>query len=92
MTLTDIIEDPRAQVGGLLAGIVGLFNVDFVVSLTDALFASAPQLFSAVSVGLLTLPEVYPPRSIAEWAVIAIGGLFLAYLLFRIRRNFTETL
>ena len=80
MNLTEIAKDPLAQITAGLSGILALLNPDVLLALFDALFASAPQLFSAISVGALTLPQVLPPESTGEWVVVAAGGLFMVYL------------
>jgi len=67
MTIKELAKDPLAQLSAGLSGILALLNPDVLLALFDALFASAPQLFSAISVGALTLPQVLPPESAAEW-------------------------
>ncbi|ELZ50718.1 hypothetical protein EXE48_18145 [Halorubrum sp. ASP1] len=80
MTLKDIAKDPLTQVSAGLGAIAAVLNPEVVWALTDALIASGPQLFSAISVGALTLPQVLPPSSTGEWAVVAAALVFLAYL------------
>lgn len=80
MTLKEIAKDPLAQITAGLSGIVALLNPEVLLALFDALFASAPQLFSAISVGALTLPQVIPPESAGEWVVVVVGALFMLYL------------
>ncbi|WP_241992039.1 hypothetical protein, partial [Halorubrum sp. ASP1] len=80
VTLKDIAKDPLTQVSAGLGAIAAVLNPEVVWALTDALIASGPQLFSAISVGALTLPQVLPPSSTGEWAVVAAALVFLAYL------------
>lgn len=87
MTLKEIAKDPVAQVAAGLSGIVAILNPEVWIAIGEALFASAPQLFSAISVGALTLPQVLPPESTGEWAVVVVGGMFLVYLVTQIWSN-----
>ena len=80
MTLKEIAKDPLAQVAAGLSGVAAVLNPEVVWALTDALIASGPQLFSAISLGALTLPQVLPPSSPGEWAVVAAALVFMAYL------------
>jgi hypothetical protein len=80
MTLKELAEDPLTQLTAGLSGIIALLNPEVVWALTDALIASGPQLFSVISLSALTLPQVLPPSNAGEWAVVAAGVVFLAYL------------
>lgn len=80
MSIKELAKNPLAQVSAGLGGIAAVLNPEVVWALTDALIASGPQLFSAISVGALTLPQVLPPSSAGEWAVVAAALVFLAYL------------
>ncbi|VTT86108.1 hypothetical protein DM2_2146 [Halorubrum sp. DM2] len=80
MNIKQIAKDPLAQLGAGISGIVALLNPEVLLALFDALLASAPQVFSAISVSALTLPQVLPPTSPVEWAVVAAAALFLGYL------------
>lgn len=87
MNLKELAKDPLAQVTAGAGGLAAVLNPEVVWALTDALIASGPQLFSAISVGALTLPQVIPPSSPAEWAVVAAALVFLAYLGQQILQN-----
>ncbi|WP_281195836.1 hypothetical protein [Halorubrum sp. F4] len=80
MNVKELAKDPLTKLTAGLSGIVALLNPEIVFALTDALIASGPQLFSVISLSALTLPQVLPPSSTGEWAVVAAGVVFLAYL------------
>ncbi|ELZ41863.1 hypothetical protein [Halorubrum tebenquichense] len=80
MNIKQIAKDPLAQLGAGISGIVALLNPEVLLAIFDALLASGPQIFSVVSVSALTLPQVLPPTSPVEWAVVAAAVLFLGYL------------
>lgn len=80
MNLKNIAKDPLAQLGAGFSAIIALLNPEILVAIFDALLASGPQIFSVVSVSALTLPQVLPPSSATDWAVVAAAGLFIAYL------------
>jgi hypothetical protein len=90
MNIKKIAKDPLAQLTAGVSGIFALLNPEVLVAITDALLASGPQLFSVISVGALTLPQVLPPSGPTDWAVIAGATLFLAYLLRQVADNFDD--
>lgn len=69
-------------------GVFGVLNVEFLMALAKALFVSAPQIFTGVSIGFLTLPKFLPPSSTTDWLVLAAAVLFGAYLAYKIWQNF----
>ena len=80
MNFKNIAKDPLAQLTAGISGIFALLNPEVLLALFDALLASGPQIFSVVSVSALTLPQVLPPTSPAEWAVVVAAVLFIGYL------------
>jgi hypothetical protein len=76
MTLRDIVTDPFGQVAGVLGGLWVLFQLPLLEAFGAALWASAAQLFTLVSVGALTLPPHWPPSTATDWLVVLVGGLF----------------
>lgn len=73
------------------AGFVGLFgilNVEVLLAIVKALFVSAPQIFTGVSIGILTLPEFLPPTSTTDWLGVMAAVLFGTYLVYKIWKNF----
>lgn len=88
MTLRETLNRPIAKISAGVGGILAILNPDMLVLAADALIASGPQLFSVASIGALTLPQVLPPDSTADWVVVAAGLVFLAYLARQINQNF----
>lgn len=88
MTLKEILKSPFAKVSAGLGGILAVLNPDMLFVAGDALLASAPQLFTAASIGALTMPQVLPPQTTTDWVVVVSGVLFLAYLAKGINDNF----
>lgn len=88
MTLRETLNRPIAKVSAGLGGILAILNPEVLFLTFDALVASGPQLFSVASIGALTLPQVLPPDSPADWVVVAAGLVFLAYLAREINQNF----
>ncbi len=89
----NIPEPIRHPLTGLLSFIGtawGVANAEVLLSLVKAVFASAPQIFTGVTVGALTFPEFWPPATPADWAGVAATGLFALYLLYKINQNFDE--
>ena len=80
MNIKNIAKDPLAQLTAGISGIIALLNPEVLLAVFDALLASGPQIFSVVSVSALTLPQVLPPSSPAEWAVVGAAVLFIGYL------------
>ena len=80
MNLKNIAKDPLAQLTAGISGIAAFLNPEMLLALFDALLASGPQIFSVVSVSALSLPQVLPPSSPAEWAVVGAAVLFIGYL------------
>lgn len=87
MNIKKLAKDPLAQLSAGLSGIIALLNPEIFLALFDALLASGPQIFSVVSVSALTLPQVLPPTSPAEWGVVAAAVLFIGYLLQQVIAN-----
>jgi len=58
----------------------------------SAVYASLGQLFTTVSVAVLTLPTVYPPNGPGDWLVIIVGVAFVGKLSERIIDNFQDRL
>jgi hypothetical protein len=92
MNIKEFAKDPLTQLTAGVSGIVAVLNPEIVWALTDALIASGPQLFSVISLSALTLPQVLPPSSIGEWAVVGAGAVFLAYLGQQIWNNVDQEL
>lgn len=69
-------------------GVFGFLNVEFLLALVKAVFVSAPQIFTGVSIGVLTLPEFLPPTSTTDWLGVIAALLFSAYLVYKIWQNF----
>lgn len=88
MTLKNTLKNPAAKVTAGLTAIVGIAQPEILFAVGDALIASGPQIFSVVSVGALTLPQILPPDSTADWVVIAAAAVFALYLLREINKNF----
>ncbi|MDB2244506.1 hypothetical protein PM076_03495 [Halorubrum ezzemoulense] len=87
MNIKQLAKDPLAQLGAGLSGIVALLNPEVFFALFDALLASGPQIFSVVSVSALTLPQVLPPTSTADWVVVGAAVLFIGYLTQQVLAN-----
>lgn len=90
MTLRETLNRPIAKISAGIGGILAILNPEVVYLTVDALVASGPQLFSVASIGALTLPQVLPPDSTADWIVVAAGAVFLLYLARQINDNFDE--
>lgn len=88
MSIKETLNRPFAKISAGIGGILAILNPDVLILTFDALVASGPQLFSVASIGALTLPQVLPPDSTADWIVVAAGVVFLAYLARQINRNF----
>lgn len=88
------VQFPKPVEGALktgaafFVGIFGVLNVEFLMALVKAVFVSAPQIFTGVSIGFLTLPEFLPPDSTADWLVLVTALLFGFYLGYKIWQNF----
>lgn len=91
-SLDNIARDPLAWLMGLLTGIFGLLHGNIVASLWAAIWASSGDLFTLVSLGFLTIPPHIPPQSGADWAVLAVGAIFLAKVGERVLTRFDERL
>lgn len=87
MNINKIAKDPLAQLTAGLSGIVALLNPEIFLAVFDALLASGPQIFSVVSVSALTLPQVLPPTSTADWVVVVAAVLFVGYLVQQVLAN-----
>ena len=92
MTLKDIVRDPVAWLTGLLTGLVSLVDPNTLATLSATIWASSGDLFTLVSLGALTLPPHIPPRSGADWVVLAVGATFLAKVGERVLTRFDERL
>ncbi len=90
MNIPDAFKSPVAKVTGGLTAITAILQPDILFAVGQALIASGPQLFSVVSVGALTLPQILPPDSTADWVVVAAALVFAAYLLREINDNFED--
>lgn len=88
MNVRELVKSPFAKVSGGLAAIGAIARPGVLFSFSDALLASAPQIFSGLTVGALTLPQFLPPQSPVDWVLVSAAGLFLAYLAKEINDNF----
>ena len=88
MNVPKPLKSPVAKVTGGLTAIIGIAQPEVLFAVGDALIASGPQIFSVVSVSALTLPQILPPDSTADWVVVVAALLFALYLLREINQNF----
>lgn len=88
MNVREKLKSPFAKVGGGLTAVGAILRPDLLFAFSDALLASAPQIFSGLTVGALTLPQFLPPDTPVDWVLVAAAGLFLAYLGKEINDNF----
>lgn len=93
MTLSELLRNPLAWFTGLLTGLAGLLvDPNIAASLWAAIWASSGDLFTLTSLGLLTIPPHIPPQSGSDWAVLAVGGIFLTKVAQRVWNRFDERL
>ena len=90
MKIPETVKSPIAKVGAGLGAITAIAQPEILFAVADALIASGPQLFSVVSIGALTLPQVFPPETTADWVVVAAGAVFVVYLAREISKNFDK--
>jgi len=90
ITLPETIRGPILGVSAIVAGLVGFAGPETLLLAAKAIFASAPQIFTGVTVGALTLPEFLPPTSIGDYAGLGATALFAVYLGYRVKNNFDE--
>ncbi|TKX86965.1 hypothetical protein EXE43_05630 [Halorubrum sp. SS5] len=88
MTVREKLKSPFAKVSGGVAAIGAILRPDVLFAFSDALLASAPQIFSGLTVGALTLPQFLPPQSTVDWVLVGAAALFIAYLAKEINDNF----
>jgi len=86
----DILRDPIAWLLTLVGAVVGLVQTGFIGPLWGALWATSGDLFTLVSLGALTLPPHIPPQGPTDWAVLAVGGLFVAKVGERVYEDFDK--
>ncbi len=89
----EIPEPVRHPLTGFLSfigAVWGVANAEVLLALVKAIFASAPQIFTGVTVGALTFPEFWPPTTLPDWAGVVATGLFGLYLLYKVNQNFDD--
>jgi hypothetical protein len=87
-----LTENPLKWALGLLTGGFAILSPNTVTSLWAAVWASSGDLFTLVSLGALTLPPHIPPQTGADWAVLAVGGLFVTKVGQRVWNKFDTRL
>jgi len=88
MSIKQTLKSPVAKISAGLGAITAIAQPEFVFAASDALVASAPQIFSALTVTALTLPQFLPPDSTVDWILVAAAALFVLYLAREINQNF----
>lgn len=88
MNVRQLLKSPFAKVSGGLAAIGAIAQPELLFAVLDALLMSAPQIFSGLTVGALTLPQFLPPQSLVDWVLVGAAVLFIAYLVKEINDNF----
>lgn len=88
MSLKQLARDPLAWIMATVAGLFGLVNSSLIAPLWGALWASSGDLFTLVSLGAISLPPHFPPQGPADWAVLAVGAIFLAKIGQRVWQDF----
>ena len=90
MNIKQIVKSPVAKVSAGLGAIGAIAQPEFLFAVVDALVASGPQIFSALTVSALTLPQFLPPDSTIDWILVAAAALFVLYLAREVNENFEE--
>lgn len=88
MNIKKTLKSPVAKVTGGLTAITAILQPEVLFAVGDALVASGPQIFSALTVSALTLPQFLPPDSTIDWILVVAAALFVAYLVREINENF----
>ena len=88
MNVKQTLKSPVAKVSAGLGAITAIAQPEILFAVGDALVASGPQIFSALTVSALTLPQFLPPDSTVDWILVVAAALFLAYLVREISENF----
>ncbi|QKY17745.1 hypothetical protein [Halorubrum sp. CBA1229] len=88
MTIKQTLKSPVAKVSAGLGAITAIAQPEILFAVGDALIASGPQIFSALTVSALTLPRFLPPDSTVDWILVAAAALFVLYLAREINENF----
>jgi hypothetical protein len=88
MNIKQIVKSPVAKVSAGLGTITAIAQPELLFAVVDALVASGPQIFSALTVSALTLPQFLPPDSTIDWILVAAAALFVLYLAREINENF----
>jgi predicted membrane-bound dolichyl-phosphate-mannose-protein mannosyltransferase len=78
VTVTELLKDPVAVLIGGLTSLWALLQIPLVHSFGLALWASANEIFTFLSLAALTLPPHIPPETAIDWVILAAGALFLA--------------
>lgn len=90
ITIPEEIRQPVTAVLSAVGAIWGVVNIDVLIAVGQAVFASAPQIFTGVTISALTLPEFLPPTTTADWIGVIASALFGVYLLYKINQNFNN--
>lgn len=88
MNVRKLLKSPFAKVSAGLGAIGAVARPELLFAFSDAVIASAPQIFSGLTVGALTLPQFFPPNSALDWVLVAAALLFMAYLAGEINDKF----
>lgn len=92
MNIKETLKSPAAKVTAGFGAIVGIAQPEVLYAVGDALVASGPQIFSALTISALTLPQFLPPTSTIDWILVGAAALFMVYLLGKIADNFEREL
>ena len=88
MTLTDTLKDPFAGLAALFGSVFAFTQVPLLSSFGAAIWTSAPDLFTLVTVGTLTIPKFWPPQTTTDWIVLGFGLLMVGYVGSQVYSNF----
>lgn len=90
LTVPEWVTHPITVASSVTASLTGVLHMDVLLSVGSALIASAPQIFGAVTVATLTLPEFLPMTSAADWLGVLAAALFGVYSLHKINQKFED--
>lgn len=81
---------PVTAASGAVASLTALASPETLYLVGEAVLLSAPQIFTGVTLGTLTLPNFLPPSSTADWIGVGAGVLMGVYLLYQVNANFDD--
>lgn len=81
---------PLTVASGAVGSVTALFAPETLYLVGEAVFLSAPQIFTGITLGTLTLPNFLPPTSTADWLGVSAGVLMGVYLLYQVNKNFDQ--